>query len=115
MSGKVLVVEDEPMVQILLEDICAHADVEIVAMVDTVKDALAAIDRGGFKAVILDVNLHGETSEPIAAALQGKGYPVLVSTGSFPGELPAVFKDFTIVQKPFSTVDMVLLLSQVAF
>ncbi len=115
MTGTVLVVEDEPMVQILLEDICAVADVTITHMVDNVKDALKAIKEDGFKAVILDVNLQGETSEPVAAALKERGLPVLVSTGSFPGELPEAFQDFTIVQKPFSPKEMVFLLQQVAF
>lgn len=115
MVGSVLVVEDEPMIQILLEDICSIADVNITHMVDNVKDALEAIEEDGFKAVILDVNLQGETSEPVAEALRGRGIPVLVSTGSYGSELPAAYDGFTIVQKPFSTKEMVFLLQQVAF
>jgi len=115
MSGKILVVEDEFMIQMLLEDICEMADVEIVAAVDNVKDALAAIERGGFNAVVLDVNLHGETSEPIAEVLRDSGIPVLVSTGTFGCQLPPVYQDFTLVQKPFSMQEMVVLLQDVAF
>lgn len=111
----ILVVEDEPMIQMLIEDICAMADIPITAVVDNVRDALKAIEEGNFKAVILDVNLHGETSEPIAAVLQDKAFPVLVSTGSYSSELPEVYQGFTMVQKPFSANELAFLLKQVAF
>lgn len=115
MPNGILIVEDEPMIQMLIEDICSMAGVPIAATVDNVKDALLAIEEGNFKAVILDVNLHGETSEPVAEALQGKNFPVLVSTGSYSSELPQVYQAFTMVQKPFSPGELVFLLNQVAF
>lgn len=115
MPNGVLIVEDEAMVQMLIEDICFVADVPITAVVDNVKEALVAVEKGDFSAVILDVNLHGETSEPVAEALQGLGVPVIVSTGSYPGELPSAYDGFTVVQKPFSTRELAFMLKQVAF
>jgi DNA-binding NtrC family response regulator len=101
--GRVLIIEDEPMVQMLLEDICELADLPIEAMIDNVTEAIRVIDTGNFDVVILDVNLQGETSEPLAELLKAKPQvKVFVATGSHPGALPDVYGGFEVVQKPFN-------------
>lgn len=114
-NGRVLIVEDEPMIQFLLEDICATIDCDVVGVADNVQDALAAVARNDFNVAILDVHLHHETSEPVAEALRKLGKPVLLSTGSQDGEIPEAFEGFTVMRKPFHTNEVVLLLSQTAF
>lgn len=113
--GRVLIVEDEFMIRVLLEDICDTANCDVVASCTTVADALEAIESTDFNVAVLDVNLQGETSEPIAHALRAAGKNVLVSTGSTPGDLPSAYDGFTVVQKPFHTTEVALLLSQTAF
>lgn len=113
--GRVLIVEDEPMIQMLLEDICDTADCDVVAVAPDVQSALEAISTLDFNVVILDVNLHEETSEAVALALRDLGKPVLVSTGSHAGDLPLAYEGFTVVEKPFHPKEVALLLSQTAF
>lgn len=113
--GSVLIVEDEPMIALFLEDVCDMADVDVVGIVGTVSAALDAVVLNNYNAVILDVNLQGETSEPIAELLGKMGKNVIVSTGSYAGELPDVYQNFTIIQKPMSINDLTLVLTQLAF
>lgn len=113
--GKALIIEDEPMVQILLEDICATFDVDVTASVDNVADALAEVAKNDFNVAILDVNLIDGTSEAVARALKATGKPVIVSTGSHIGELPDDYEGFCVIHKPFNVKEISLILCQTAF
>lgn len=113
--GRVLVIEDEPMVQILIEDICEMAEVDISAVIDNVAEAKLAIEEGDFNAVILDVNLLGETSEPLAELLRAKHTPVVVTSGSYAHQLPEAYAGFMLLEKPFSPKALVKELQKVAF
>lgn len=113
--GKVLIVEDEAMIQILLEDLCEASDCDVVGVVDNVPDALTAVQTLDFNVAILDVHLAHGHSEPVAEALRELGKPVLVATGSSEGQLPSAYDGFTVLQKPFHFREVALLLKQTAF
>lgn len=114
MAGSILIIEDEPLIQMLLESICEEAEVQIVGMVDSVVDAISAVEKGNFDSVILDINLQGESSEPVAEILQHMKVPVVVSTGTFEKNLPAAFSNFRVVHKPFSTNFMIDLIQSIS-
>lgn len=79
---RILVVEDEPLIAMLLEDFLEAIGCEVVGTADTVASALALIEQGGFDAVILDVNLrNGETSEAVAERLIRSGIPYAITSG----------------------------------
>lgn len=78
---RLLVVEDQYSVAdyigMLLEDFgCV-----VVGPVATIEEALAAVDDGGLDGALLDANLNGDSSAPIAAVLQGASMPFVVVTG----------------------------------
>lgn len=101
----ILVIEDEPLIAMMLEDYIDMLGHKVVGTVDSVADALDHIGQGGFDAAILDVHLRGgEPSWPVADALADSGVPFLLATGGLTEEAPARHAKAPILPKPF-TID----------
>jgi len=116
-NGRILLVEDEPMLHFLWEDICAINDFEVAFTAMTCQEALAYLEENSddLSGVILDVNLHGEMSNRVAAYLRTLALPVVVSTGSHPDTLPLEFKGWPTLCKPYRPHDIVSILPTLAF
>jgi CheY-like chemotaxis protein len=79
---RVLVVEDEGLVAMMLEDLLDDMGCEVAGSLASVAQAMAWIDGGGrADAALLDVNLGGETVFPVAEALTARGVPFAFTTG----------------------------------
>jgi DNA-binding response OmpR family regulator len=102
----ILVVEDEPLIAMMLEDFLETLGYRVHATCDCVKDALAEVEKGGFDVAILDVNLNGESAWPIARKLREKQIPFVIATGGHVDPPPAEFTNVPVIEKPF-TVDRV--------
>ena len=72
---RVLVVEDELLVLMMIEDILADLGCEAVVAAGTVEKALAAIDAQVIDLAMLDMNLNGDTNPAVAEALAARGIP----------------------------------------
>ena len=80
---RILIVEDEPLIAMMLEDFLEELGKELVGTCDTVQSALATIADERPDAVILDINLSGgEKAWPVADALAGQGIPFILSSGA---------------------------------
>ncbi|GAA0731529.1 response regulator [Sphingomonas japonica] len=98
---RILLVEDEPLIAMMLEDFLDALDREVAGTADCVAAALAAIEQGGIDAAILDVNLRGgEKSWPVADALAAAGIPFVVATGG--DTLADAHRDRPVLAKPFT-------------
>jgi CheY-like chemotaxis protein len=107
MSGRsILVVEDEPLIAMMLEDFLETLGHSVHATCDNVEGAIAEAKKGGFDLAILDVNLAGETAWPVARALRDKRIPFVIATGGHVEPPPPEFKDVPVIEKPY-TVDRV--------
>jgi CheY-like chemotaxis protein len=99
---RVLVVEDEIMVAWLLEDMLADLGCAVVGPAGSVNQALAMIDAGeAIDVAVLDVNLNGQTSYPVADALAARGVPFVFSTGYDKDRLLVDYRIFPVLQKPY--------------
>lgn len=99
----ILVVEDEPLIAMMLEDFLDALGYRLAATVDGVKDAIAEVERGGFDAALLDVNLRdGETSWPVAEALSARGQPFVLATGGGSDCVPEQFANVPVLAKPYT-------------
>ena len=99
----VLVVEDEPLIAMMIEDFLEMLGKVIVGPVDSVADALALIDAGGIDAAILDVNLRGgETSWAIADRLAAADVPFVFASGGSGDMVTERFRDRPVLPKPFT-------------
>lgn len=97
---KVLIVEDETLVAMLLEDMLADHGCEVAGTAARVSQARAMVEEGlAIEAAILDVNLAGEPSFPLAELLAARGVPFVFATGY--GALPSdCFPDAPLIHKP---------------
>jgi DNA-binding NtrC family response regulator len=113
---RVLVVEDETLVAMLLEDMLADHGCEVAATASRIGQALEYIadDSLAIEAAILDVNLAGEPSFPLAEALAERGVPFVFATGYGSGGLPEAWRDRPTLQKPFSHDEVGRMLARAA-
>jgi len=102
-SRTILIVEDEPLIAMMLEDFLDSLGHRCAGTADCVADALARIDEGGFDIAILDLHLRdGEAAWPVADALADKGIRYLFSTGGHIGETPERHRETPTLDKPFT-------------
>ena len=78
---RLLVVEDEYLIRMLLEDMLADLGYEVAAAVGTLAEASDVAANGDFDAAILDVNLDGQEIYPVADILANRGLPFVFVTG----------------------------------
>jgi CheY-like chemotaxis protein len=99
---RVLLVEDEGLVAMMLEDLIEDLGCEVAGSLASVSAALAWIEAGGLADVaLLDVNLNGEHVFPVADALKARGVPFAFATGYDEAHDPR-FRDAPLLGKPIS-------------
>ena len=107
MPGRsILVVEDEPLIAMMLEDFLETLGHQVHATCGSVSEALGQAEKGGFDVAILDVNLNGESAWPVARKLREKKVPFVLATGGHVEPPPPEFVDVPTIEKPY-TVDRV--------
>jgi light-regulated signal transduction histidine kinase (bacteriophytochrome) len=106
-SLRVLVVEDSFMIVRTLELVFDSIGWTMVGPATRVPKALALVKAESFDAALLDVNLDGEMSWSVAAALQARGIPFVLSTGYEVGKLlPESLKGSKFVRKPYDMAEL---------
>jgi DNA-binding response OmpR family regulator len=99
----VLIVEDEPLIAMMLEDFIDGLGHRVAGTADSVASALAVIDDAAFDVAILDVNLRdGEAIWPVADALADRARPFLLATGGHADAAPPRHATAPILAKPFT-------------
>jgi len=103
----ILIVEDEPLIAMMLEDFLDSLGHTIVGSCETVEDALSKIDEGGFDVAIIDVHLkNGEHIWPVADRLREEGIPFILATGGHIEPPPADHAHAQVLSKPY-TIDAI--------
>ena len=100
-APRVLVVEDEYLIRMLLEDMLADLGYEIAAAVGSIAEASDVAAKGEFDVAILDVNLDGKEIYPVADILMKRGLPFVFVSGYGEGSLPPDYRGRPALQKPF--------------
>ncbi len=99
----VLIVEDEPLIAMMLEDFVETLGHRVAGAADSVAGALERIGAGGFDLAILDVNLRGgEPSWPVADALADLGVSYVFSTGGAAEQAPERHRAAPTLPKPYT-------------
>lgn len=100
---RILVIEDESLVAMLLETILDDMGCTVVGPESNVDDGLiAATTEASLDAALLDVNVAGREVFPIAEALRTRGVPFVFSTGYGEAGLPEHWRGNPTIQKPFT-------------
>ncbi|TYT25530.1 response regulator [Luteimonas viscosa] len=101
MTRRVLIVEDESLLVMVLEDLLPELGYRVEATAHSVDTATQALERHELDLAILDINLSGDSSFPIADALAARGIPFLFASGYGQAILPERHAGAVLVQKPF--------------
>jgi CheY-like chemotaxis protein len=101
-AGKrVLVVEDELMIRMLLQDMLADLGHTLAGEAGRIEDAVALARQGEFDVAILDVNLNGQPISPVVEVLLERGVPFVFATGYGQRGVPEPYRGSPTLQKPF--------------
>ena len=100
-AKRILVVEDELMIRMLLEDMLGELGYTVAAEAARIEEALEAAKNADFDIAILDVNLNGQPISPVADALVARGMPFVFATGYGERGLPEPYRDRPTLKKPF--------------
>jgi len=111
-GARVLVVEDEFAVLLLIEDMLSELGCEIVGTATRLSDALALAGRAECDAAILDVNINGENVGPVAETLAARGIPMVFSTGYGPSGIESRWRERPALQKPYRIEEFAAALRQ---
>ncbi|WP_018321054.1 MULTISPECIES: response regulator [unclassified Bradyrhizobium] len=101
-AARVLLVEDEGLVALMIEDMLEELGLKVVASAAQLKKACELATTGSFDLALLDVNLAGEFVFPVARVLRERRIPFLFSTGYGAPPLEEEFRDVPAIGKPFS-------------
>lgn len=113
LGRRVLVVEDDMIISMLLEDMLADFGCEMVGTATRVEEALDVIGATtAIDAAVLDVHLHGMRSDPVAGALAACGIPFVFSTGNGGSGIVNAHRDRPVLQKPFKQHDLAAALAR---
>src|SRR3982750_4347142 len=94
----ILVVEDEPLIAMMLEDFLESLGHSVTATCESVQDAMIEANKGGFDIAILDVNLKGESVWPVAERLREQQIPFVLATGGHVDPPPAQFANVPVIE-----------------
>lgn len=112
---RVLVVEDEAIVTMLLEDLLAELGHTVTATASHLEDAVRLAETGEFDIAMLDLNINGKQTFPVAEVLRAQGVPFVFATGYGEAGLPEEWRGTPTLQKPFMGEDIAAILARVAF
>ena len=102
LEGKrILVLEDEPLVAMLLEEMLLDLGCEVVGPAYNLREGERLAGEAVLDAAVLDVNVNGEMSDPVAEILRARGVPFALATGYGLSAPMAANGDVPVLQKPY--------------
>ena len=105
-NRKVLVVEDEMMIAMLIEDMLDEFGCKLVGPATNVPRALELIGKETVDVAVLDLNLDGKDTYAIADALRQNNVPFIFATGYGSTGMRPEYGDRPVLQKPFQAKDL---------
>jgi CheY-like chemotaxis protein len=112
-GSRILVVEDDYLVAQVLVDLLEDAGAEVIGPVGWIDEAIALIEDDNQKldGAVLDVNLHGKKSYPVADALAARSVGFVFATGYDAGIIEHKYRDYPRCEKPFRQSALIAALS----
>lgn len=105
-AKRVLIVEDEILLAMHLEDMLIALGHDVVGQATRVDIAIELASKSEIDFAVLDINVAGTKSFPVADILRQRGIPFAFATGYGVEGLMDGYRDFPILQKPYSEEDL---------
>ena len=103
---KVLVVEDEMLVSMLVEDMLSDLGCTVVGPAAELEEAMSLAQNAEIDLALLDVNLGGRPIVPVADTLKARGVPFAFASGYGEAGLSEDHRGAAVLQKPFREADL---------
>jgi len=104
---RILVVEDEFLVALLIEETVRNLGHEVAGPVGDLSGALRLAETETLSAAILDVHLqHGERVYPVVQVLRRRGIPLVLTTAYQEAEIDPDCLGEMLLRKPFDQTDL---------
>jgi len=100
-NARVLLIEDELLVAGMLRGMISNLGYAVAGTAADLHEATKILDGETIDAVVLDINLNGKMSYPIADELAARGIPFIFATGYEQHSLPAAYEGCPLLKKPF--------------
>ncbi len=110
---RVLLVEDEVLITLLLQDMLLDLECEVADAPASLDDALSAARNGAFDLALIDLNLHGNLSYPVADILKARRIPFIFVTGYGAAALEPTYAGTPVLEKPFHRKDLEAIIARV--
>jgi CheY-like chemotaxis protein len=110
---RVLLVEDETIIAMMMEDMLADLGYDVAEIAAQIETAHQAAEKGAFDMAILDLNLGGAPTYPVAEILQSRRIPFVFSTGYDSDGLEPRYAQTPMLRKPFEYEDLRALMSRI--
>jgi CheY-like chemotaxis protein len=112
-NARLLIVEDEYLIRLLLEDMLVELGCSIAAVAANLDEGKKAAQTAEVDLAILDVNIDGDQVFPVADILKGRGLPYIFITGYGARGLPESYRATPTLQKPFQMQELKTTLARV--
>ena len=103
---RVLIVEDDAMISMMLQDLLEDMGCQVVSVASRLGEAQHKSEVDDFDVALLDVNLRGERTFPVAEAMRQRRRPFVLTTGYATTILPDSLRAATLLQKPYRRQDL---------
>ena len=110
---RVLLVEDETIIAMMMEEMLADLGYDVAEIAAQIETAHRAAEKGAFDLAILDLNLGGAPTYPVAEILQARRIPFVFSTGYDSDGLAPRYAQTPMLRKPFEYEDLRALMSRI--
>ena len=116
MAGKkIFIVEDEVILLCDLEDLVLNLGYGLAGSATSLDEAMNKLTAGPAPDIaLLDLNLNGMPSDPIADHLLAAGIPIIFVSGYGRRGLPERFEGYDVLQKPYDEVKLASILNRVS-
>jgi len=112
-SPCVLLVEDEALIAMVLEDRLLASGYRVITAA-TLPSAMEMAENTGIDAAVLDIELQGDRSFPVANLLRRRGIPFVFSSSCDAREVPKDLRNEPFMQKPYNTAALLATLASLS-
>jgi len=103
---RVLVVDDEMMIRMLLEGMLTDLGYTVAAEAGNIEGALTLAKEAEFDVAVLDVNLNNVPVTPVVEVLVERGVPFIFASGYGQRGVPEAYRQNPTLQKPFQVEEL---------